>query len=268
MGDFLTYIASQYGIIGLLIIGVGYLIIDSKKNNKIKQGEYNNTINEVKSLGNKLDNMDIKVNNINNSLSNQINSMQDQIYNMTTNAFKDYHESSNHSKSFVDLLRLGPNLHKYLKEYNIKINSDHIFIGSFHNGNKSITGIPYYKFDIIAERFKLDKVEQDTEFAPLYKDSDLLRFDELPSAIIQNNIMHFVISEDGQTDLKKYDDIIWRRMKGRGIKQLALRVLKDLNNIPSGFVGVVKYDYEKIDINELDLCGHCLEGIYHNNEKK
>ena len=73
-------------------------------------------------------------------------------------------KKASHTKQFLDRLKLGPQLHKTLNTFRNRINADHIFIGSFHNGNESITGIPYYKFDIIAERFRPDKVEQDIEF--------------------------------------------------------------------------------------------------------
>lgn len=172
-----------------------------------------------------------------------------------------------HPKQFLDRLKLGPQLHKTLNTFRTRINADHIFIGSFHNGNESITGIPYYKFDIIAERFRPDKVDRDIEFAFMYKDADLLRHDLLPSEVVQRGIVHYIIDEDGKSVLEDIDDIIYRRMIGRDIKQLAISLLRDPDGTPSGFVGCVRYDYEEIDLHELKDCGIELENVYAVNEK-
>ena len=172
-----------------------------------------------------------------------------------------------HKKQFADRLKLGPQLHKTLNLFRSRINADHIFIGSFHNGNESLTGIPYYKFDIIAERFRPDKVARDIEFAFMYKDADLLRHDMLPQEVVQNNTVHYIIDKDGNSPLKDIDDIIYRRMVGRDIKQLAISLLREPNGSASGFVGCVRYDYEDIDLKELRECGDELELIYATNDK-
>ena len=78
----------------------------------------------------------------------------------------------------------------------------------------------------------------------------------------------YTIDENGNSPLADIDDIIYRRMCGRHIKQLALALLRDPSDgMPSGFVGCVRYDYEKIDLHELSECGHELENIYATNEK-
>lgn len=176
-------------------------------------------------------------------------------------------KTADHTKQFLDRLKLGPQLHKTLNTFRTRINADHIFIGSFHNGNESITGIPYYKFDIIAEKFRPDKVERDIEFAFMYKDADLLRHDLLPSEVVQRGIVHYTIDENGNSALADIDNIIYRRMIGRDIKQLAISLLRDPSGTPSGFVGCVRYDYEEIDLHELLDCGTELENVYSINEK-
>jgi hypothetical protein len=168
----------------------------------------------------------------------------------------------------LDRIKLGPQLHKVLNNFRSRINCDHIFIGSFHNGNESITGIPYYKFDIIAERFRPDKVDRDIEFAPMYKDHDLLRHDLLPSEVVQMGVVHYIIDQDGNSNLEDVDDIVYRRMIGRDVKQLAIALLSDPNNgTPSGFVGCVKYNYDEINLMELKECSIELERMYETNEK-
>ena len=63
------------------------------------------------------------------------------------------------------------------------------------------------------------------------------------------------------------DDIIYRRMVGRDIKQLAVSLLRDPSGTPSGFVGCVKYDYDPIDVKELQDVVLNLENVYSINEK-
>jgi hypothetical protein len=167
------------------------------------------------------------------------------------------------------VLKLGPELYNILEEYIQKINCTHIFIGSFHNGTSSMSGIPYCKFDLISERFnKNEIVSEDHEFAPVYKDADLLRYGKLPMALVQQETLYFTVEENNDSDLFNYDDIIVRRMIGMGIKQIALRLLKDSNNKPSGFVGCVKYNYDPLNINELENCGAELEYVYHKAEQR
>jgi hypothetical protein len=57
-------------------------------------------------------------------------------------------------------------------------------------------------------------------------------------------------------------------MQGRGIRQIALKILKDSTGAPSGFVGVVKYNEDELNLKALEDCGRDLEEIYHGSELK
>jgi hypothetical protein len=245
----------EYGSFGVLL-GLAALIVssyikDNPKNNKsYLKKMFDDGINDIKTSIN--------------TISNRVSTLENVIQ-KGGNGQKG--EKISHTKQFLDRLKLGPQLHRTLNTFRTRINADHIFIGSFHNGNESITGIPYYKFDIIAEKFRPDKVERDIEFAFMYKDADLLRHDLLPSEVVQSGIVHYIIEEDGSSNLADVDDIIYRRMVGRDIKQLAIALLRDPSGTPSGFVGCVRYDYEDIDLQELRDCGIELENVYSINEK-
>lgn len=267
---------TELGSFGLLLGLAGFIIYTYIKNqsaNNSKRDDVNNEIKEIKRLlsdntaeiKQSINSINGRVDSLENMLASNvttINNRLDSIESGTKNNIK-----TSHTKQFLDRLKLGPQLHKTLNTFRTRINADHIFIGSFHNGNESITGIPYYKFDIIAERFRPDKVERDTEFAHMYKDADLLRHDLLPSEVVQRGTVHYIINSDGTSDLAAIDDIVYRRMIGRDIKQLAVSLLRDPNGTPSGFVGCVRYDYENIDLQELRECGLELEGVYAINEK-
>ena len=278
MESIISQVIAEWGTFGLILILIVYLVYDSWKSTKNRKDNNEKAVNAVLRVADKVDNLDMKISIVNDKVDDVSTVFDNRIDKLekTVNDLPQLHleelqaltlkQHAEHTKMMLDLLRLGPNLHNVLREYNDKINGDHIFIGSFHNGNKSITGIPYYKFDIIAERFKTDIVEQDCEFAHMYKDADILRFDRLPILLVQKGILHFTVQEEGTPELAELDDIIWRRMKGRGIRQIALRILRDKSNIPSGFVGVVKYDFEELNIDMLDICGKELEANYHNAE--
>lgn len=262
-------LVTELGSFGLLLGLAGFIIYSYIKNQSALKNSNNDDIKELKQLmkdntadiKKSIDAVNNRVDSLEINVSTNINAVNARLHTLE-NCGK-----TSHPKQFLDRLKLGPQLHKTLNMFKARINSDHIFIGSFHNGNESITGIPYYKFDIIAERFRPDKVDRDVEFAHMYKDADLLRHDLLPSEVVQRGIVHYVIDEDGKSELADVDDIIYRRMLGRDIKQLAVSLLRDPSGTPSGFVGCVRYDYEDIDLQELKDCATELENIYAVNEK-
>lgn len=262
---------TELGSFGLLLGLAGFIIYNHFKDSKATAGKKENVsfeniekllsdnTSELKTI---IATTNERIDSVERSVSMQIGHIHDRIDNIES-----CDKSSEHTKQFADRLKLGPQIHKTLNTFRTRVNADHIFIGSFHNGNESLTGIPYYKFDIIAERFRPDKVERDIEFAFMYKDADLLRHDLLPTEVVQRGTVKYIIDENGNSELKDIDDIIYRRMIGRNIKQLAISLLCDPSGTPSGFVGCVRYDYEDIDLTELKECGLELEQVYATNEK-
>lgn len=271
--DSIVTLVTELGSFGLLLGLAGFIIYSYIKNgslgtnNKLSDKESNefkillqqNTADikdSIHTVASRVDSLEGKFTTEIQSINTRIDSIEDKTK-----------DPDLHTKQFTDRLKLGPQLHKTLNNFRARINADHIFIGSFHNGNESLTGIPYYKFDIIAERFRPDKVARDIEFAFMYKDADLLRHDMLPQEVVQNTTVHYIIDEQGNSPLADIDDIIYRRMVGRDIKQLAVSVLRDPDGTPSGFVGCVRYDYNDINLTELRECGIELEQVYATNSK-
>lgn len=253
-------IVTELGSFGLLICLAGWIIYTYLKGN----GPKSDNKNDLKQM------LEVSMSDIKSSIAGigtRVTTLESVVNDIVTKVSPNI-DMPSHPKQFLDRIKLGPQLHKTLNMFMARINADHIFIGSFHNGNESLTGIPYYKFDIIAERFRPDKVERDIEFAFMYKDADLLRHDLLPTEVVQTGLVHYIIDENGHSPLEDIDDIIYRRMRGRNIKQLAVSLLRDPSSgMPSGFVGCVRYDYEKIDLQELNECGRELENVYAINEK-
>ena len=169
-----------------------------------------------------------------------------------------------HDKMFDKQLILAPAIHDTLSKGRVTSNADHIFLGSFHNGTSNLSGVPYYKFDLVAEKYCPDKVDRDTEFAHMYYNADLMKYDKLPITLIQNGYVHYIIDDNQDSELSKISDIIYRRMVGRNIKQLAIQLIADETRKPMGFVGCVRYDYEDINKEGLKNCAEQIEKLYRN----
>lgn len=259
-------IVLELGSYGLLLCLAGWIIYDYVKNRPLKKASNDNGLKQdIKDLIT-FGFTDVKSSI--NDVSNRVGTLELSVAELKSVQNGCLASKAAHPKQFLDRIKLGPQLHKVLNMFRSRINCDHIFIGSFHNGNESITGIPYYKFDIIAERFRPDKIDRDIEFAPMYKDHDLLRHDLLPSEVVQMGVVHYVIDEDGKSNLEDVDDIVYRRMIGRDVKQLAISLLSDpTTGTPSGFVGCVNYSYDEINLMELKECAIELEHMYDTNEK-
>jgi hypothetical protein len=281
METIISQFISDWGSLGAFLCILGFLIWDNWRTNRSRQTNHGTIISAVDSMGGKIDNLhekielvDTKMEGFKTQINDRMTLLEKQIEIVPDNHIKkqEYAEEKKqktHLKQLDDLMKLGPKLHRIIQNANINIGGDHIFVGSFHNGNSSLSGIPYYKFDIIAERFSPAKVDQDREFAHMYKDSDILRYDSLPVLLEQQGMIHFMVPEEGDVELSKYDDIIWRRMRGRGIKQIAIRITRDSKGTPSGFVGVVKYDdITKLKLEHPESCGKDLEEIYKEAELK
>ncbi len=280
MDSIISQFIAEWGTMGLVLFAFGYIIWDNWKTNKSKKNNNDEVITAVNSMGGKIDNLhdkiklvDEKVDEFKSQVDAKIEMVEEKIDQVPSNQIqqldnRDDKKQKAHLKQLDDLMKLGPKLHRIIQTANINIGGDHIFVGSFHNGNSSLSGIPYYKFDIIAERFSPLKVSNDCEFAHMYKDSDILRFDTLPSLLEQQGLISFKVPEEGDIDMANFDDIIWRRMRGRGIRQIALRLTRDSKGSPSGFVGVIKYDMTDMKLEFLESCGRDLEEIYKEAELK
>lgn len=280
MDTIISQFIAEWGTLGVVLFAIGWMLWDNRKSNKAKNAQNNETLTAVKGLGGKIDNLQDKINLVDQKVDDfkdqvdaKIELLEDKVEQVPTTQMtrledREDKKQKAHLKQLDDLMKLGPKLHRIIQTANINIGGDHIFVGSFHNGNSSLSGIPYYKFDIIAERFSPVKVQQDCEFAHMYKDSDILRFDMLPILLEQQNIISFKVPAEGDIELANFDDIIWRRMRGRGIRQIALRITRDSKGTPSGFVGVVKYDLNEMKLEYLESCGRDLEEIYKEAELK
>jgi hypothetical protein len=199
-------------------------------------------------------------------IDNRINEVQTEAILEGLNRYEEI-KNETEQKMFIDSLRLGEEAADKLKEYTTKINCTHIFIGSFHNGTSSLTGVPYFKFDIIKEEFHpTDIQENDHPFEPVYRNNQLSLYGKLPLSLINEKMLYFNLDDENSKSLmSKLDTVIMNRMIGMQIKQIALHVTYD-NNLISGFVGCVKYDNDPIDLEQFKICVKEMELIYSKNK--
>ena len=278
---------------------LGYLYYNERKNNYSNNKSSSNDLNSVatliqtltttindklddkldvisdrfdlleKEFNNKIDNLHDRVDGKMEILEKRINSIPKENIQEIIKREDELAEAERklHQKALDDIMKLGDDIYELLNEYTEKINCTHLFVGSFHNGSSSLQGLPYIKFNIIREAYHpTDTPEIDHSFAPVYRDCDLSLLGKLPQMLVQKTMLYFSIDENNKSEMFKYDGYIVRRMIGMGIKQIALHTLKETNLegklIVTGFIGVVKYDYEKMNLSELEKCAKRIEKIH------
>ena len=221
MNEIISQFITEWGTFGAVLLGIGYLIYDNWKTNKTRKSNKDETVSIVKSLDGKLDNLndridiiDTKVDDFKAQVNTRFKLMDDKIVELpSAQLSKMESDSANkkqvHLKQLDDLIKLGPKLHRIIQSTNNAVGSDHIFVGSFHNGSSSLQGLPYIKFNIIREAYhQTDTPETDHPFAPVYRDCDLSLLGKLPQMLVQNNLIYFSIDENNQSEMFKYDGCI------------------------------------------------------------
>lgn len=274
MTEVFGQLVSQYGIIGLLLAGVIYLIIDgikTRRKNLVSSQKLDSSIGKLEEhVDSKIDDVNERIDTVNEKVDTHYDLLTRRIEECSTNTFNKIkcakeESSKEHLNNVMAQFSQSPRYHKVLKLYRERINCDHIFLGTFHNGSTSINGIPYCKFDIIAEKFKPGYNSLDNrEYTVLYKDSDIIVHDNLPLLISQEDHVYYKVEEDGSSPLEEIDDILYRRCIKYGIKQIAINLIRDENMVPIGFVGCVDFKYDEFNFKELSNCAHELEEIYNN----
>ena len=271
MGSVFVELLSQFGLLGLILGGIGYLIYDSikvRRSNLVSSKKLDESIDGLdKKVDRKFDDVNHRIDLVNEKVDTQydlinkrIDSEPDTIINKILSQKKD--EEKVHFGRIMQQFEQAPKLHSVLKLYRDRIGCDHIFFGTFHNGSTSVSGIPYCKFDITAEKFKPGYNNNDRELAIIYKNSDVLVHDNLPLVISQEEYVYYRINEDGTSKLQEVDDILYRRCIGRGVKQIAINLIRDHNMNPVGFVGCIDFEYDNLNFKELNNCAKELEEIY------
>lgn len=264
MGEILSQIIAQWGIVGILACAAGYIIYDNYKTTKEKQKNLDDQINEHNSR--------LQINDSLTLVSDRLAIIEDQIktnraeieeeIKMVNDRISYYHPDLNDEMQRMSAVaQMAPAIYSVLETDINQINADHLFVGIFHNGTKSVCGMPFLKFDIVCEKYFPLHNPSDIELANGYKDEDLMRHNLLPSVMFQNKYCEFVLTDD-ECQLARVDSIMYNRMVKRNIKKVYLAVFHDKHNdMPHGFVGAYSFD-ENMDFEAFKSLHHSISAIY------
>lgn len=269
MGSVLVEIISQFGVLGLILAGIIYLIVDgikTKRKNLVTAEKLDKSMDKLEShVDKRIDDVNLRIDLVNDKVNTQYELLNKRMESnpeevMSKIEEKKTQDDKDHFHKLLDQFTKAPRLHRILKLYRERIGCDHIFLGTFHNGSTSVSGIPYCKFDVVAEKFKPGSSDI-REYTTIYKDSDIMVHDNLPLVISQEDYVYFKIEDEGSS-LEDTDDVLYRRCVKHGIKQIAINLIRDEQMNPVGFVGCVDFDYDELNFQELNNCAKELEEIY------
>lgn len=164
-----------------------------------------------------------------------------------------------HYKRMMHGIKKGPLVQSELRNRLPNIGCDHIFAAEFHNGTKSISGIPYMKFDIIFEHITPKFHVNDCLLVRLYENEYVQTHDQLPGLLFQNKNITYTLEQ-----IYEIDEQLYLRMKSRGISVIALSIFYNKKHIPAGFVGCFNFEngINQINMDELNKCTREIENIY------
>lgn len=265
MEQIVSQMISQFGVLGVVLVAAGWLLyndIKDRKDDKKSNKDISSKLDDIVCL---VQNQDARITGIESRLDERIDRVIEAIHTQPTDIVgaindRDKERSDRHNLAMSEQIKLAPKIHSILQTYKSLINCDHILLATFHNGTMSMSGLPYYKFDIISERFT-PELNQDTEFAPMYQNVDILRHDKLPLILTQNGYANYVIDENGCSELEDHDNSIFCRAKARGVKQISFLIINDETHRPAGFICALRYDYKEMNLAEFRHCSVELEKL-------
>lgn len=264
--DLLHEVWVQWGVMGIVFVSALYIIWENIRRNKEIQEYYirsqgdtdklddNNTI--LHELWMVVDQLSAKVAVIEEKVTTKLAEL-DQKIDKSHPAHID-----EETKRFEGTMHVAPTIHTILNNYVTDCRADHILLAMLHNGTKSLTGMSYFKFDIVAEKFFPVTNPQDEEMAPRYKDVDITLHNRLPAAVIQNKGIMFDLTHE-ECDLETIDEIIYVRCRARGIKYIAFISIRDNNGVVVGFICAYSFN-DSLDMEQLSEAAKTLEQLYCN----
>lgn len=272
MNEIVLELISQFGISGVILALVGYIAYNGYKSNLRKEaGEDNPSIIRklIEQVNSKLDSLETRENDFEKKimehadqsaedridLHNRLNDMEN-----TLNELKNPDSIDIEARNIAILSKRYPMIHKILGNSMDDIGCDHIAIGHVHNGSKGITGIPFIKCTIVAERYDPIKNPEDIELGAKYKGEDLMRHNLLPMAVMQHDYVHFDVYEG--SPLMELDLVTYQQCLKRGIKELAFHSLKSRDGLVFGFLICYSFKSGELNAAEIKQTATLLEEVY------
>ena len=140
MGSVVVELISQFGILGLLLAGVIYLIVDglkTKKKNLVSSNKLDESIDKLKGhVDTKIDDVNKRIDIVNEKsdtrydlLTERLDSEPKKIIDELIN--QKLNKERIHFDRVMQQFEKAPKLHSVLKLYRERIGCDHIFFGTF-----------------------------------------------------------------------------------------------------------------------------------------
>lgn len=261
MNEIVLELISQFGISGVILALVGYIAYNGYKSNLRREaGEDGSSIIRrlVEQVNAKLDSFEIREDKFEERImAQEEQSTEDRIdlrnrlddMEKVLNELKNPNPVDVEARNVATLSKRYPMIHKILGNSMDNIKCDHIAIGHVHNGSKGITGIPFIKCTIVAERYDPIKNPGDVELGTKYKGEDLMRHNLLPAAVMQHDYAHFDVYKGAP--LEDVDSVTYQQCLKKGIKELAFHSLKTHDGLLFGFV--VCYSFKERELNEAEI---------------
>lgn len=245
MQEIFGQIVAQWGLVGVLGIAAGWIIYDSFKKNKEMEKYYREKMDEKNELISQMRGDYTPDNNLINRMDTILSRM-DELEAKFDSTHPNFVEEE--ISKLTAIANIAPIIHSVLNSSIADIKADHMLVGLLHNGTHTITGTPFMKFDIVAEKFFPVRNPQDDELSGVYKDHDLMQHNRLPAVVLQGEARVFDIDAG---ELKDIDPYLNSKLVKRGVKYIAFDIFRDVNGLPNGFVCVYSFG-DRIVIPELE----------------
>ena len=248
MGSLLHDIIINWGLSGIAAAAAIYLIWENFKRNKEiedhiisrtdhaiaeRKDNTNTIIQSISNLDHKVDNIDNKVG----TTIERVDKIEDRL-----DRSSNWHVN-NELEGLNSTISIAPTIYNIIGNYMDDIQADHIAIGMLHNGVFGITNLPFYKYDILMEKFSPIRHPNDKELCRLYKNAELSLHNKLPGALIQDKEIYFDLTDEANRNLfSDMDDMMYHRCTHIGIKYIMFTLLQDASNNPIGFCTAYSFD--------------------------
>jgi len=266
MDNILIDLIARWGTAGLFVIAGGYIIWDSWKKSKKIEEWFRDKVTAQESRS-EVNNSLTKISDKLDGLKNEHDTFCDEIRGRvaTIEASISKHHPDHHHvelQRMTAVTHIAPSIHSLIAEGLKNCECDHIAVALLHNGNVSLSGIPYVKFGVIAEKYKPIHNPQDIDLTMRYKDEDITSHNRLPSCIVQNPQVEFEITPD--SPLIDIDPIIYNRCAAIGIKRIGFEAIRDIQGLTTGFTIIYKFDDSPLDMVSLHNTTSAIEDLYRN----
>lgn len=233
----------QWGLVGVIAAAAVYVIWDNYRQNKkiesqlLKDRGVCVTTPHVSSIMDRFDKITERLVTLENNVDKRLTKIEDCINH------KDLDQRDLEKKRLQAVLNFGPLINTIMTNYIGDISADHICIGLLHNGVYGPTGIPFLKFDVVAEKMFPIRNTQDKELIPEYNNVNLTTMDKLPAAIYQNDYVFFDLENENDVNVfEGINDSICRKSMKIGIKKIIFASTSDQHGCINGFVCAYSFD--------------------------